>query len=275
MPKNHVIYDNFVLENKVEDMLETMLAVRNLMTIDDSLVAEAGMKKVIHKYDYEGQVERLAMGAGNTVSGKVTFVEEEYDVQVAQQQFSYFDEQAMKDPMVVEVGLKGAATTMVNDMNNQFFAELAKATIELPIAGEALCYDDIVDAIALMQVQNTIGGVTAENEDGLVLLIGTDLKAEIRKDEDFKRANQGEILFSGQVGNICDIPVVHSRMVPEGTAYLLTREAVTLFVKKESEVEQDRQANIRRNDVYLRKVNLCALTDATRLVKIKKSEKSE
>ena len=275
MPKNHVIYDNFVLENKVEDMLETMLAVRNLMTIDDSLVAEAGMKKIIHKYDYEGQVERLAMGVGNTVSGKVTFVEEEYDVQVAQQQFSYFDEQAMKDPMVIEVGLKGAATTMVNDMNNQFFAELAKATIELPIAGEALCYDDIVDAIALMQVQNTIGGVTVENENGLVLLIGTDLKAEIRKDEDFKRANQGEILFSGQVGNICDIPVVHSRMVPEGTAYLLTREAVTLFVKKESEVEQDRQANIRRNDVYLRKVNLCALTDATRLVKIKKSEKSE
>ena len=275
MPKNHVIYDNFVLENKVEDMLETMLAVRNLMTIDDSLVDEAGMKKMIHRYDYEGQVERLAMGAGNTVSGKVTFVEEEYDVQVAQQQFSYFDEQAMKDPMVIEVGLKGAATTMVNDMNNQFFAELAKATIELPIAGEALCYDDIVDAIALMQVQNTIGGVTAENEDGLVLLIGTDLKAEIRKDEDFKRANQGEILFSGQVGNICDIPVVHSRMVPEGTAYLLTREAVTLFVKKESEVEQDRQANIRRNDVYLRKVNLCALTDATKLVKIKKSEKSE
>lgn len=271
MPKNHVLYDNYVLENKVEDMLETMLAVRNLMTIDNSLVAEAGMKKIIHKYDYEGQVERLAMGEGNTVSGKVTFEEVEYEVALAQQQFSYFDEQAMKDPMVVEVGLKGAATTMVNDMNNQFFAELAKATIELPIAGEALCYDDIVDAIALMQVQNTIGGVTVENENGLVLLIGSDLKAEIRHDEDFKRANQGEMLFSGQVGSICDIPVVHSRMVPEGVAYLLTKEAVTLFVKKESEVEQDRQANIRRNDVYLRKVNLCALTDATKLVKIKKN----
>ena len=271
MPKNHVIYDNFVLENKVEDMLETMLAVRNLMTIDNSLVAEAGMKKIIHRYDYEGQVERLAMGEGNTVSGKVTFVEEEYEVQVAQQYFAYYDEQAMKNPMVVEVGLKGAATTMINDMNNQFFAELEKATIELPIAGEALCYDDIVDAIALMQVQNTIGGVTVENENGLVLLIGTDLKAEIRHDEDFKRANQGEMLFSGQVGNICDIPVVHSRMVPEGVAYLLTKEAVTLFVKKESEVEQERQANIRQNDVYLRKVNLCALTDATKLVKIKKN----
>ena len=271
MPNSHVIYDNYVLENKVEDMLNTMLNVRSFMTIDYSLVANAGMKKIIHRYDYEGQVERLAMGQGNTVSGKVTFVEEEYEVQVAQQQFAYFDEQAMKDPMVIEVGLKGAATTMINDMNNQFFAELEKATIEHPIAGEALCYDDIVDAIALMQVQNTIGGVTAENEDGLVLLIGSDLKAEIRKDEDFKRANQGEILFSGQVGNICDIPVVHSRMVPEGVAYLLTKEAVTLFVKKESEVEQERQANIRRNDVYLRKVNLCALTDATKLVKIKKN----
>lgn len=270
MPKNNVVYDNFVLENKVEDMLNTMLAVRNLMTIDDSLVAEAGMNKMIHRYSYEGQVQRLEMGEGNTVSGKVTFEEEPYEVKVFQQHFAYFDEQAMKDPMVVEVGLKGAATTMINDMNNQFFAELEKAEIECPIAGEALCYDDIVDAISLMQVQNTIGGVTVENENGLVLLIGTDLKAEIRHDEDFKRANQGEMLFSGQVGSICDIPVVHSRMVPEGVAYLLTKEAVTLFVKKESEVEQERQANIRQNDVYLRKVSLCALTDATKLVKIVK-----
>ena len=271
MPSNHVIYDNYVLENKIEDMLNTMLNVRNFMTIDNSLAANAGMKKMIHRYDYEGQVERLAMGAGNTVSGKVTFTEEEYEVAVAQQNFAYYDEQAMKDPMVIEVGLKGAATTMINDMNNQFFAELEKATIQQPIAGEALTYDDIVDAISLMQVENNVGGVTVENENGLFLLVGTDIKAQIRKDEDFKRANQGEILFSGQIGSICDIPVVHSRMVPDGTAYLLTREAVTLFVKQESEVEQERQANIRRNDVYLRKVNLCALTDATKLVKIKKA----
>ena len=270
MAFSHVIYDNYVLENKVEDMLNTMLNVRNFMTIDYSLVANAGMKKIIHRYDYEGQVERLAMGAGNTVSGTVTFTEEEYEVLVAQQQFAYFDEQAMKDPMVVDVGLKGAAITMINDMNDQFFDELEKATIEQPIAGAALTYNDIVDAISLMQVQNTVGGVTVENENGLFLLVGTDLKADIRKDDDFKAAKQGEILFSGQVGSICDIPVVHSRRVPEGTAYLLTREAVTLFVKKESEVEQERSANIRRNDVFLRKVNVCALTDATKLVKIVK-----
>jgi hypothetical protein len=269
----HALYDNYVLENKVEDILETMLNVRSFMTIDYDLQANAGMTKYIHRYEYEGQVERLAMGAGNTVSGVVTFAEEDYTVLVAQQKFAYYDEQAMKDPMVVDVGLKGAATTMINDMNDQFFDELANANIELKIgAAGALTYDDIVDAISLMQVANNIGGVTAENEDGLFLLIGTDMKADIRKDDDFKRANQGEILFSGQVGTICDIPVVHSRKVPEGVAYLLTREAVTLFVKKETEVEQERDANTRRNDVYLRKVNICALTDATKLVAIKKED---
>ena len=269
----HALYDNYVLENKVEDILETMLNVRSFMTIDYDLQANAGMTKYIHRYEYEGQVERLAMGAGNTVSGVVTFAEEDYTVLVAQQKFAYYDEQAMKDPMVVDVGLKGAATTMINDMNDQFFDELENANIELKIgAAGALTYDDIVDAISLMQVANNIGGVTAENEDGLFLLIGTDMKADIRKDDDFKRANQGEILFSGQVGTICDIPVVHSRKVPEGVAYLLTREAVTLFVKKETEVEQERDANTRRNDVYLRKVNICALTDATKLVAIKKED---
>ena len=270
---NHNLYDNFVLENKVEDILETMLDARSFMTIDNSLQANAGMKKYINRYEYEGQVERLAMGAGNTVSGVVTFTDEDYTVLVAQQKFSYYDEQAMKDPMVVEVGLKGAATTMINDMNDQFFDELSGANIELKIgAADALCYDDIVDAISLMQVANNVGGVTVENENGLFLLIGTDMKADIRKDEDFKRANQGEILFSGQVGTICDIPVVHSRKVPNGVAYLLTKEAVTLFVKKETEVEQERDANTRRNDVYLRKVNVCALTDATKLVKIVKAD---
>ena len=260
--RNHTIYDNFVLENKVEDMLETMLDTRNFMTVDNTLEGTAGTKKIVHRYNYEGQVERLEMGQGNEVSGIVSFEEVEYEVEMAQQHFAYYDEQYAKDPMVVEVALKGATATMVNDMNAKFFEELGKASIELTVDGP-VTYDNIVDAIALMQI---------ENEEGLFLLVGTDIKADIRKDEDFKRAAQGEIIFNGQIGTVCGIPVVHSKKIADGEAFLLTKEAIHLITKAEVEVEQERDANTRQNNVYLRKNNIVALADATKLVKIAKAK---
>ena len=59
-----------------------------------------------------------------------------------------------------------------------------------------------------------------------------------------------------------------SKKVPANTAYLATKEAVTCFVKKQNEVEQDRDKEKRINTVITRKVALVALTDATKAVKI-------
>lgn len=256
----HKLYPNFVLENKITEILNTKLAVRNLMTIDQSLSAEAGMKKVINKYTYNGGVETLAMGEGNTTSGEVSFTPVEYVVETTQGHFFYYDEQVMTDPMVVDVAMNGQATVMVNDINSRYFEELAKANLVQNYTTK-FSYEAVVDAIALMNI---------EDESGLFLVIGNDLKAVIRKDADFKSAQMGEILFNGQIGTICGVPVIVSKLTPAGEAYLATKEAITLFVKKESEVEQERDANVRKNDVYMRKVNVMALTDATKVVKIVK-----
>ena len=267
----HKGYRNFVLEAKLDELLETGLNAKNFMTIDDSLVDVPGMIKKIHRYTYAGEVENVKVGQGNSKFGQVTYVSEAYEVEVAQQKFAYRDEEFMQDPMIVDAGLKGMAKTMINDMNAKFFAELAKGTLEHEMAGDALAYDDIVDAVEKLSVQdNVIGGVNVEDESGLIILVGADLRADLRKDEDFVRANQGAILFSGQIGSICGMPVVHSRMVPADTCYVFTKEAVTLFVKKESEIEQERIADTRTNEVYARKVNLCALTDDTKVIRIVK-----
>ena len=254
----NVVYDNFVLENKFKDILETKLDAIKFMTVDTDLQGVEGMKKTINTYTYEGAVEAVEEGATNTTRGKVTFVDQDYDVIVKQQVFDYTDEQAMKDRNVVEVGVKGSAVEMVNDLNNDFFTEIAK-TSTLHTHSGALSYDVIVDAIEKMNI---------EDEAGLFLLIGTDLKAQIRKDADFKASRLGEMLYHGQIGDICGVPVAVSKKVPANTAYLATKEAVTCFVKKQNEVEQDRQKEKRINTVITRKVALVALTDATKAVKI-------
>ena len=254
----NVVYENFILENKFKDILETKLDSIKFMTVDTDLQGVEGMKKTINTYTYEGAVEAVAEGAGNTERGKVTFVDTDYDVIVKQQVFDYTDEQAMKDKNVIEVGVKGSAIEMVNDLNNDFFTEIAKTSTVHTHSG-AFSYDVVVDAIEKMNI---------EDEAGLFLLIGTDLKAQVRKDSDFKASRLGEMLYNGQIGDICGVPVAVSKKVSKNTAYLATKEAVTCFVKKQNEVEQDRQKEKRINTVITRKVALVALTDATKAVKI-------
>lgn len=259
----NTVYENFVLESKLTDLLNTKINTRNLMKVDSSLALTAGLKKVINVYDYTGEVQAVTQGNKNTVRGVISFTPVEYDVNTYQQVFDYADEEFMQDPTVVDMGMNGASTLMVNDLNSKYFAELAKATLSQTYAKNgAISYDTVVDAISKM---------TLEDESNLVVIIGTDLKADIRKDADFKSAQLGQIIFNGQIGTIAGLPVVVSKLVPEGTAYVADKDAVTLFVKKESEVEQARDGETRTNTVIMRKVGLVALTDATKVVKIKEA----
>lgn len=255
----NTVYDNFVLESKLKDILSTKLNTKTLMTIDNSLTESAGMIKKVNTYTYTGKVEKLAKGSKNTQRGAITYASTPYTVKVAQQVFDYYDEEFMQDPNVLDYGLEGAAQVMVNDMTADFFTEIAKATLSQTYTSGQFSYDVVVDAIEKMNI---------EDESGLFLLVGNDLKAQIRKDADFKAKELGKVIADGAIGTLCGVPVIHSKAVPADTAYLATREAVTLFTKKDNEVEQQRDAEERKNTVIMRKVNLVALTDATKVVKI-------
>ena len=256
VPQN-TLYDNFVIENRVKDILETALDSIQFMKVDTDLVENAGMVKYINTYAYEGAVESVAEGEGNTTRGKVTFTEEEYRVKVKQQVFDYTDEQLMKDPLVREVGARGMASTMINDMNDDYFTEIAKTTTVL--TDTKFNYDTIVDAIEKLQV---------EDEKGLFCLIGLDLKTAIRKDEDFKASRLGEILYSGQIGDISGVPVIVSKKVPENTCYVAFKDAVTLFTKQDIELKEVRKEEERINTDISRRVCIVALTDSTKAVKV-------
>lgn len=97
------LYDNFVLENKMTDLVNTTVNVNALYTVDNSLALEAGLKKVINKYTYSGAVEKLAKGAKNTVKGSVALVPAEYEVERYQQTFGYNDMDIMADPYILDV----------------------------------------------------------------------------------------------------------------------------------------------------------------------------
>lgn len=256
----HTIYDNFVLENKIEDILATNVDLNNYLTADYSLSENAGMVKKIHKYVATGDVQELAMGEGNTEDIAVSFAEEEYRVGTTQGRFQYYDEEEMTDPMVVEVGLKGLADKMTNDFTAKAITEFGKGS--KIIYGATFTFDNVVDAIAQYPF---------EDEAGLFMLINPAQLAAFRKnlkdDLSYVEAN----VRTGYIGTVCGVPVVVSKAVPAGKAFIADKQAVTAFIKKGVEVEQEREANIRENKIYGRKVALVALTDDRRVIRLSAS----
>lgn len=263
------VYENFVLENKLESILKTKVDLMNYVTPDYTLTENAGMKKVINKYKAVGNVEDLAMGEGNTDVFESTFESNEYEVVVTQGKGQYYDEEVMKDPMVVDTIVKGMAEQMTNDFTTKAIKEMQKADLvvecDFTTTTSGYLFDKVVDALALF----------GEEEEGLTILINPTQKAYFRKQLKDDLSYSEGFVRTGYIGSVSGVPVVMSKAVPDTCAFIVSKEAITLFLKKGSEAEQERDADTRKNLMWLRKASLVALTDSTKLVELAKANPTE
>lgn len=259
----HVTYPNHVLANEIEDQYNSKLDLVRFCTVDNSLVGVAGDTKKIHVYSATNGTEKLAMGDGNTKNIEVTYAEEEYTIQMAQNRFPYYDEEEMRDPLVVQTGLRHMTTDMFNTVQADIFAEFNKATQTVNVSGGDY-FGAFVDAVALLPGENQ------ENLEVFAFVNPKD-KAAIRKalKDDLKYVEA--FVRAGYIGTVAGVNLYTKEDAVEGTICGGTREAVTLFNKKGTEVEQERDANVRLNEIYSRKYYLAAMTDATKCFKIVKS----
>jgi hypothetical protein len=262
----HVIYDNFYLSNEVEDQYNSHLDLQQFCTVDNSLEGVPGMKRRINVYSATDGTQKLAMGEGNTKSIEVSYENKEYEILMAQNRFEYYDEQAMIDPMLVPVGTRHMGTDLFNTVNAEVFAEFNKAT--LTSTASTFDFAAFVDAQAKLNLENLesvtlFGFVSPADMAG----IRKALKEDLKYVEAFSK--------NGYVGTVAGINLYTKKDAVAGTIIIATKEAVTLFNKKGTEVEQPPRdsgdANIRKNTILSRKYYLAALTDATKVVKMTKS----
>ena len=263
----NTVYDNKVIESVAKDLLTTSLNTRSLMTIDNELAESAGMLKTVNTYTYTGEAEELANGVGNTASkrGSISYTGKDYRVKLCQQAYDYTDEEAMKDPFIVDGMMRGAVQVMTNKMTSDFIGAITGSEVTLGVTfakNGALNYDVIVDAISTLNL---------EDESQLFILIPNTWKAALRKDADYKSAMMGQVIYNGQIGTVCGIPVIATKALTD-KAFVMTKEAVKLFIKKDVEVEPDRNPDTRKNSVYLRATYLVALADATKICSIKEAQ---
>lgn len=255
----NTVYENFVLANEIEDQYKSHLDLMRFCTIDNTLVGEPGMKKKIHVYRATDATEKLGVGEGNSKSITVAYTEEEYEILLAQNRFDYYDEEAMTDPLVVTTGVHHAAVDMFNTVNADIFAEFAKATlVHTATTPDFGCF---ADAAALLNVENLEGlELFAFIAPADMAKLRKALKDDLKYVEAFAR--------QGYVGTVAGWNLYTKKDAVEGTILGGTRTAVTLFNKPGTNIEQERDADHRKNSIFSRKYYFAALTDATKAIKI-------
>ncbi len=255
-------YDNFVLANYIEDQYNSHLDLDRFCTIDKTLEVNNGMKKIIHVYSATDGTEKVAVGKGNTKTIEATYTSKEYDILCAQNRFSWFDEDEMKDPTVVLAGTNHQGVDLYNTTNTDIYTEFAKATLKVETT--AFNFDAFVDAVALLNKEDY-----DDNTEVFAFLNNTDL-AEVKKQvkDDLKYIEA--FAHTGYVGTVAGVNLYRKKDATTGQIIVATKQAVTKFSKKGVSIEDERDANTRTNTKYSRKYYVVALTDERYAVKIVK-----
>lgn len=245
-------FDNEALEVKLENNLITKLDMNQFITMDYQLAEEPGMVKKVRVYSGTGAVDDLAMTEGNTNSIGSEWAETPYEVVTTQGKVPFYDEQRMNDPVAVDKAIQHLSEALTNDITVKVVAELDKGTGVLA----TFDFDGIVDAIAEFPDE--------ENNDMYILCskaqyaeLQKACKDELRYVEDFVRR--------GYVGHIAGVPIYVSNAVNEAKAYLACKSAITCFMKKGVEVEQERDADHRLTTIFGRNVKVIAATELDKI----------
>ena len=254
-------YPNHVLANNFENQYATKLDLMQFCTVDDSLAGVAGDTVKINTYTATDGTETLAMGEGNTKDIEVSYEEKAYTIELLQNRFSYFDEEEMRDPKIVEKGQEHGVVDMYNTAQRKAMAEFGKASLSAPV--EKFDFDAFVDGAALFD--NELGDLS------IFGLVHKDDIKEVRKNLKDSLQYVEAYVRKGYIGTVNGINVYQSNVATAGTMILATKKAVTYFRKKGTEVEQDRNPDIRKNQIWHRQIGVFAFTDATQAVKVVKN----
>lgn len=258
MPNNgNKYYDNEFMSNEIEDLYKSYLDLQDFCTIDNTLTTSEGMKRVVNVYTATDGTEILEKGQGNSKDIEVDFIQKEYRILLAQNRFTWYDEEHMTDEMVYATGSKHSATDLFNTTNKYIYDEFLKTTNILNVT--AFDFSAFVDGASMLNCENLEGL-------GLFSFVSPEDVGTIRKalKDDLKYVS--EFVKTGYVGTVGGVQIYTKKDALKGTITLANNEAVTIFNKEGTDVKFDRDEDTRRNRMFSRKYFVPALTDETKAV---------
>lgn len=269
-----------VMADMISAKIQKKIVVVPFAKIDTTLVGVPGNTITVPKYGYIGDAEDVAEGVA---AGTVKLSTGSTTVTV---------KKAMKAVELTDEAILSGYGNPVGETNNQLAKAVAakvdndamdalqKATLIYDGSTAGISYNSIVDAIDLFDEE-----VNSEK----VMFINPKQVTVLRKDANFISADKytGQVILTGEIGMIANCRIVPSKKVPVVKVGDSTKvdcyacpivklnndaeteddaAALTIYLKKDTSVETERNTLARLTDVSVDKHYAAALTNESKVV---------
>jgi len=258
--------DPQVLADMISAELENAIRFAPLARVDRTLEGRPGSTITVPKFKYIGDATDVEEGQEIDLTLLETSTED-FTIKKAGKGVEITDEAVLSgygDP-IGEAG-KQLLMAIANKVDNDVLAALDTTTLEYT-AGTAWNLDTISGA---MDIFND------EDDEPMVLILNPKDASKLRKAvaNDWERASDlgDNIIVSGTYGGVLGAQVVRSKKVTEGTGYLVKQGALAIYMKRNVEIEDDRDI-LRKTTVFTADQHYGAhLYDESKAIKITVAE---
>jgi len=262
-----------VMADMISAKVPQKLVVAPFAKVDTTLTGIPGNTITVPQYAYIGDAEDIAEGiAAETV--KLTTTSTEVTVKKAMKAVELTDEAVLSgygNP-VGETNNQ-LAKSIASKVDNDAMEALQGAQLQFDGSAAKISYGAIVDAIDIFEEE-----VNSEK----VIFVHPKQVTVLRKDADFISADKypGQVMVTGEIGKIANCRVVASKKVKDdGTNYVCPivklnndaeseedAAALTIYLKRDTNVETERQTLARKTDISVDKHYTVALTNTSKVV---------
>ena len=264
-----------VMADMISGKIQNKIVVTPFAKIDTTLQGRPGDTITVPQYAYIGDAEDVAEGvAAGTV--KLSATTQEYKVK-----------KAMKAVELTDEAVLSGYGNPVGETNNQLGKSIAsKIDVDAmdALQGAQLIYDGSASVIKYAGVVDAIDLFDEEVNTDKAIFVHPKQVTQLRKDADFISADKypGNVVMTGEIGKIANCRVVPSKKVPldEGGANYLCpivklnqdnetedeTAALTIYIKRNVNVETERDSLARKTIVSADEHYVAALTDTSKVV---------
>ena len=267
-----------VMADMVSAKAEKKARVIPYAKVDTTLQGQAGDTISIPKYGFIGEAVEVAEGEEIPVR-QMSVSSEQHTIKKAGIGGTLTDE-AVLSGYGNPVGelTNQMALSIAGKVDTDAYEELVKASTAYSATG-SISYNEIVNAIDLFE---------EETNTEKVMFIHPKQVTQLRLDPNFisKDKYGNEVMVNGEIGMVANARIVASKKVrADGGAYLNpivkleedtetedASPALTIFLKRDTNVEKDRLARSRKTEITGDKMYVVALTNETKVIVAKMKE---
>ncbi len=261
-----------VMADMISAKIENKIVVAPFAKVDDTLAGVAGDTIVVPQYSYIGDAADVAEGEAVDTTTLITTTTEA-TIKKAMKAVELSDEAILSgygNPIGETNNQLAAAIAAKVDNDAMDALQTAKTSYE---SEDIISYDGIIDAI------DKFG---EESNCQKVIFVHPSQLTQLRHDEDFISCEKytGNVILSGEIGMIANTRVVPSKKVPlvDG-AYVCPivkiesdaetedeTPALTIYLKRDTNVEVERQTLKRVTDISVDKFYTVVLSNDSKVV---------